>query len=197
MAFSKDWNNDANLAAWRESYPTGSASFGAEYNDVGGGNPTSTAPLPDDWINDSLAEVRKEGKIKEASKSSSIRKVLVGSGAALVTAATLITSINSGKPSVNDFSSSYEGETITYSFMLSYSKEGDIRMRIRQNLVDSILVDDKYMWSQGTPNGSLRELQYQGTFDVSFLAKGKFKFLIDSNIGYGYTNVFDSSYEKI
>lgn len=196
MSERNDWNNDSNLASWRESYPGPDSSFGAEMNNVSGVDPGATKELPGEGIVDSLSEVRKEGKMKEASRPSSIRKVVIAGGMALVTAATIISTVTSGKPSVLDYSSETENNSFSYSFVLSYSKAGNLRVKLRQFYVDKIKEVSSYSWKEGSVNGSLREKKISGSFDLSSLAKGKFSLMVEGNIGYGYMNVYTADYIK-
>lgn len=196
MDEKNDWNNDSNLSAWRESYPGPDSSFGNEYNETGGTDPGATKDLPGEGISDSLSEVRKEGNMKEASKASSIKKVALTAGVALVTAATIISTVTSGKPTVSSYSSKTENNTMTYSFILAYSKAGNLKVKIRQFYVDKESVTSAYTWAEGSAKGSLREKKISGEFDISSLASGKFNLMVESNIGYGYMNVYTANYVK-
>lgn len=190
MPNGNSWNVDANIAASRESFPVGDNDVGKEFNDVGGRDPSFTKALPDYDYSPSLNEVKDLGNLKKGGSSSFIKKAAIGGATLIVTAASLLSTINSAKPTISEEAINYSSYSLSYSMTLTYTKTGTLYLKVVDEKKNALKQEYSLPWDDTVVSEGTKKIKkIEGAFDTSSLGKS-LTITISADNGYG-TNQLD------
>ena len=194
-ANNEGWNLEANIAANRESYvfggDNGIPSEEANLSMVSGGDVYDLPAIPDGHYTSSLEEVKTLGTAYSSKKGKALGIVGAATATVLVTAATLISYINEGAPSVKTALLTDNGTSMSYSFRAYFSLDSTMKVSLSgQGYPETHAYTLKISEALSDSDGDYFEAV--GVFDGLDASKD-YSFSVTANAGFGDTTAYTAS----